>query len=726
VRRPLLILLAVAFGAAAVWLMRRPVPPPAQAPDAGQNVLLITIDTLRADAVGAYGNARAATPWIDRLAAGGLRFDRAHAHTVLTLPSHANILSGLYPQDHGVRDNAGFRFPAGSATLATALKERGYATAAFISAFPLDSRFGLARGFDVYDDGFLDATPHTPLLEQERRGTETVARARRWLDAHAAGRTFCWVHLYEPHAPYTAPEPFNSRFPNDPYGAEVAAADGALEPLLRPILESGPRGRTFVVLTADHGESLGEHGEATHGVFAYESTLRVPLVLYAPALLRPGVVAEEARHIDVLPTVLDAIGVPPPADLRGRSLLPAGAGREAGSPAATYFESLAPNLNRGWAPLRGVIRKDLKYIDLPIPELYDLRADPREAQNLAATRTAEARELHDLLETASTGRGRGSRGSRGSRGLRGLRGSREEGTADGSRVAETAEARERLRSLGYASASVPSRARYTENDDPKHLIGLDARLQEAVRLYTSGNMPGALALAQALVRERPDMRVAWMTLAQIQREAGTLDAAIGSLRRAHDLSPRDTETTALLGAYLTERGAAAEAVAVMTPDASADGADLQLLVALALAQARTGRYADAVATLERARAADPSSAMLFVDLGTVRLMANHADEARRDFEAAIAANPDLARAHSSLAAVNAEAGRTHDAIAGWREATRLDPAEYNRIFALGMSLARAGRNGPAAACLGFFAETAPPRLYGKEIAAARAWLAARH
>jgi len=179
VRRLFLLCLAVAV-AAIVWLTRSH---PSPAPEIPRSVLLITIDTLRADAVGAYGNARASTPWIDRLAAAGVRFDRAHAHNVLTLPSHANILSGLYPQDHGVHDNAGFRFPAAPMTLATALEARGYATAAFISALPLDSRFGLARGFDVYDDGFLDATPRTPLLEQERRGTETVARARRWLDA---------------------------------------------------------------------------------------------------------------------------------------------------------------------------------------------------------------------------------------------------------------------------------------------------------------------------------------------------------------------------------------------------------------------------------------------------------------------------------------------------------------------------------------------------------------
>jgi Flp pilus assembly protein TadD len=293
-------------------------------------------------------------------------------------------------------------------------------------------------------------------------------------------------------------------------------------------------------------------------------------------------------------------------------------------------------------------------------------------------------------------------------------------------VAESADARERLRSLGYVSASVPARARYTEQDDPKTLIGLDARLQQAVQLYTAGDRSRALAVAESLVRERPDMRIGWMTLGQIQRDAGTLDAAIVSLRRAHELAPHDAQTTALLGAYLTERGAAAEAIAVMTPDAGADGADLQLLVALGLAQARAGRQAEAVATLERARALDPSSAMLLVDLGTVHLMASQIDQARRDFEAALAANPGLARAHSSLAAVNAEAGRIHDALAGWREATRLDPTEYNRMFVLCMSLARAGRGDPAAACLGFFAETAPPAQYGQQIAAARAWLASRH
>ena len=304
--------------------------------DPGLSVLLVTIDTLRADALGAYGRAGAGTPWIDRLAQGGVRFEHAHAHNVVTLPSHANLLSGQYPLVHGVRDNSGFRFPADRPTLATLLKARGHRTAAFVSAFPLDSRFGLDRGFDLYDDRLGGAETRSSFLVPERRGYETVEAAGRWLRAQGESRAFGFVHLYEPHFPYQPPEPFASRFPGAPYEGEVSAADSSLEPLLKPILEAGDRGRTLVVVTSDHGEALGDHGEQTHGIFAYEATLRVPLILYAPRLLRPTVVSAPVRHVDVLPTVLDLLGQKPPADLDGRSLPPLIAG---GSPpaAASYF-----------------------------------------------------------------------------------------------------------------------------------------------------------------------------------------------------------------------------------------------------------------------------------------------------------------------------------------------------------------------------------------------------
>src|SRR5436309_3318282 len=348
--------------------------------EAGLDVVLVTIDTLRADALGASGNPAAATPWMDRLAREGVRFERAYAHNVVTLPSHANILSGRYPLEHGVRDNAGFRFPRGVDTLATLLKARGYRTGAFVSAFPLASQFGLAAGFDVYDDRFLSGDDGLGRRQEERPGARTVAAAREWLAGAGGAPSFLWVHLYEPHFPYRPPGALASRFAADPYAGEVAAADEALEPLPGPLLARGTEGRTLVILTGDHGESRGEHGEKTHGIFAYDATLHVPLLLYCPRLLRPGRVAEPVRHVDLLPTVVDALGLGVPDGLPGRSLLAAAVGREKPS-APVYFEALSGMMNRRWAPLYGVVRGRLKYIDLPIPELYDLLDDPREERN---------------------------------------------------------------------------------------------------------------------------------------------------------------------------------------------------------------------------------------------------------------------------------------------------------------------------------------------------------
>lgn len=646
------------------------------------DVLLITIDTLRADAIGAYGNPRAATPWIDRLAAAGVRFDAAHAHNVVTLPSHANILSGLYPTDHGVRDNAGFRLPTNVSTLATRLKDRGYATAAFVSAFPLASRFGLGRGFDVYEDSFVDARPRTPLLEQERAGVETVALARRWLDGHRGTPTFVWVHLFEPHAPYA-----------NGYGADVTAADAALEPLFGPVLSESGSNRTVVVLTADHGEALGEHGEETHGVFAYEGTLRVPLIVLAPGLTGGRVVTSPARHVDIAPTILEAVGAPADPQLRGHSLR-----ASAPSTTVTYFESLSPALNRGWAPLRGVARGTLKYIDLPIPELYDLSSDSGEQHNLAGARASDVQDLRGALEEFGPG-------------------------GKPARVAESADAAARLRSLGYTTGSAKLRDKYSEGDDPKRLVGLDSRLQEAVRLHVSGQGSQALAVARGIVTERPDMRVGWMTLAQIQRDGRDLDGAIASMRRAHAIDPDDAQTIALLGAYLTERGRPGDAITLLAPAATGDRADLQVLVTLGLAQAQAGRGEDAIATIQRAQRADPSNNRLLLELGTVQLVANRRAEARKTFELAVARNPGFARAYSSLGAIHVEDGRSADAVAAWREATRLDPAEFGRIFLLGISLARAQKTDAARACLTFFADHAPAASYGREIASARAWLA---
>jgi arylsulfatase A-like enzyme/Tfp pilus assembly protein PilF len=626
----------------ALWLGRRPVPFQEKA----RSVLLITVDTLRADAVGAYGKPDAGTPWMDRLAAAGVRFEEAHAHNVVTLPSHANILSGRHPFEHGVRDNAGFRFPAGMDTLATLLKAQGYATGAFVSAFPLDARFGLARGFDVYEDRFVDAQARPAFLEQERRGTETVALARRWLDTQGDRPVFCWVHLYEPHAPYRPPPELAARFADRPYQGEVAAADVALGPLLDPLLAAGREGRTLVVLTADHGESLGEHGEATHGIFAYEATLRVPLLVYAPRLVSPRVERAPARHVDLLPTILAALGVPVPAGLPGRDLLADGA-----EATPTYFEALAGQLGRGWAPLFGVIRDGKKYIDLPIAELYDLRTDPAEANNLAASssRTGALRSELGTFRSADHG----------------LR-----------RAVESAETREKLASLGYVGASAGATgAHVTEDDDPKRLIALDAMLQDVGSLYAAGDLPGALARCRELVSRRPQMGVSYLYLAHLERESGNLPAAVAALQKALATGPGDPTTLALLGAYLTESARAREAADLLETSARAADPDVDVLTTRGLALARAGRFDDALASLAKARAVSPQSAMVLVHEGTVRLLAGDPRRGRESFEEALRLNPNVARAHSSLGFLLAEGGQAEEALAHWKTAVALDPAE---------------------------------------------------
>lgn len=633
---------------------------------------------------------------MDRLAASGVRFDQARAHNVVTLPSHANILAGLSPLHHGVRDNSGFRFPDDRPTLATILKAHGYRTGAFVSAYPLDSRFGLNRGFDVYDDDFLDAVPGQHFLIQERNGVETVARARRWM---AAGPEpwFAWVHLYEPHYPYSPPEPIAARFRGSEYDGEVAAADAALAPLLEPILAETRSGRTLIVLTSDHGESLGEHGEATHGIFAYESTLRVPLILHLGQAGQGRVVTSPAWHTDLLPTILETLGFQVPPNIDGDSLVAQiQGGQRPADPA--YFEALSGTLNRGWAPLRGVVRDRFKFVDLPLPELYDLGADPREERNLAEAQRDRVSEMRALLAS--------------------VRG-REVGLT---RKFESAEARGRLASLGYVAGSGEVRAQYTDADDPKRLMNLDAILQEVMSLYAQGDLEAAVARCRDLIRERPSMSISLLYLAQLERERGDLPAAIDSLQKALALNPADTTTVATLGAYLTQAGRADEALRVLSSDGATGEEDEQVVVARALALATLRRFPEALDQLDWAARRNPAGARHLIESGTIHLMAGDNAKAQQTFERAVEINPDAARAHSSLGVIAAQGGNHDAAVRHWQRAVELDPREYDKLLALGVALARAGRPGAARPYLEFFVAFAPSTRYAADIDRARRWL----
>ncbi len=396
----------------------------------GANVLLVTLDTVRADRVGCYGGA-VATPALDRLAREGVRFAQASSPAPLTLPAHASLLSGLLPPAHGLRNNGAGAFPADRPTLATALAARGYRTAAFLGAFVLDRRFGLDRGFATYDDEIERGPDTAPSLEAERRGDQVVDRALAWLERPGENDQpfFLWVHLYDAHAPYAPPAPFRERHAGRPYDGEVAFADAQVGRLLAALDRLGLAGDTVVAVAADHGEALGEHGELTHGFFLYEPTLHVPLLLRAPGNFRGGTVVETPVGLaDLGPTlsglVEGGLAVAAPEGLAGRDLSAALLAGEEPPAADLYAETHYPEVF-GWSRLAALRRREVKYVDAPRPELYDLRRDPGEKTESFRQGGAAGIRRADRRDRASGGRAGGPGARRGERCASGEPGLRE-------------------------------------------------------------------------------------------------------------------------------------------------------------------------------------------------------------------------------------------------------------------------------------------------------------
>jgi arylsulfatase A-like enzyme/tetratricopeptide (TPR) repeat protein len=656
------------------------------------NLLLVTVDTLRADRVSAYSDRHVRTPNIDGLAARGVVFARAFGHCTTTLPAHTNIFLGTTPLYHGVHDNANFVVGEEFVTLAEHLKGSGYATAAFIGGFPLESRFGLDQGFDTYDDR-LDRMGPTPGDSWTRRAEAVIASALAWLEGRESP-WFLWVHLWDPHEPYSPPEPYKTRFADKPYDGEVAYVDDTLGELFGFLDRTGLDRSSLVLLTGDHGESLGEHGEATHGFLAYNATLEVPLIIAQPGLAH-RVVNDPVSHLDIFPTVCELLGVKTPGQAQGTSLLRAMKGK-AGVMRPIYFESHTPYYSMGWAPVTGFIDGDAKFIDSPVPEIYDLGKDPDEAVNLAAPATVEAKrkELGALVRSLSSGMAKSA-----------ARGSDRE-TVD------------RLRSLGYAAASpgggMSGRTAFGPEDDVKALLPFYNRAMAALSLFEAGKAGEAIEEAKAVIGARKNISTAYLNLAHFYKEEGRPADAAAVLRQGFEALPENYYIFLEYVTCLYEVGDFDTATGVFEgrrpPQVEFDPLVWNYAGLSAL---KKGDEKKARSCFEKALAIDNDSSISWYNLGNLDyfLFQSTGDGSRLDPAAgslrkAVALDPSNGPAHYVLGATLYQLGDYPGAVADLEGALALDPGIPEALYYLGLAYLRAGDVPKACARLREYRETA--------------------
>jgi choline-sulfatase len=650
---------------------------PAGVSPANLNLLLVTLDTTRADRIHAYGFAAIETPNLDRLAREGVLFEEAVAPAPLTLPAHSSIFTGQFPPGHGVRDNGGFFLDDSETTMAERLQARGFATGGFVGAYVLDHKWGIAQGFQTYFDDF-DLTKYQSLSlgSVDRPGNEVADHALAWLDKVGGSRFFGWVHFYDAHSPYTPPEPFKSRYANRPYIGEIAFVDSQVGRLLAYLDQHDLARNTIVVVMGDHGESLGEHGEGTHGFFVYQATMHVPLLIRAPYDAMAGRrVGDTVRSIDILPTVLELLGIKSPERLDGTSVVPlmTGARRELGL--AAYSEAVYPRFHFGWSDLRALTAGRYKYVAAPRPELYDLQQDPKEARNIYGERQALGDRMNQEL-VALEGRMSASAATPAAKG-----------------PAEVdPEARERLAALGYVGTFVTTtssdRAGLSDPKDKIQLFNLMTQARETAR-HDKESDEGLRAL-QRVVDEDPKVIDAWFMMGNEYYRRHEYTRAIERYKRALELKPDyDLVVINMANAYRA-LGRDEEAMVGYRRFMELDPKNAQIRFEAAQILIDNGKLQDAQAELTHALTLEPKLAAARNALGVVALRRGDAVAAERDIRAAIAEKPDVRLAHYNLALLAEQQGDLPRAIAEYTKEIELHANSYKAAFNLGRVYERVG------------------------------------
>ena len=617
-----------------------------------RRVILISIDTCRADHLGCYGFSGQTTPNIDAIANEGIVFENVVSPVPLTLPAHCSMLTGTVPPHHGVHDNFAYWLGHFNITLAEVLKETGFSTAAFVSAFVMDSEFGLDQGFGVYQDDLGHDERGAKL--NERRAGETTAIAMEWLERHRNENFFVFLHYYDPHSKYEPPEPFATTFADDLYSGEIAYTDYWVGQVTAKLKELGLFDSCLLVITSDHGEMLGEHGEKEHGYFIYQGAIKVPLIFKLPGQKRGRRVKETVGLVDIMPTICSLAGVQTRGAVHGEDLSVYFANRDAPKKDRDiYIESLYAT-RYGAGALLGVVSDRWKYIQTSRAELYDLTNNEGESRNLTDEQPALAQNLRERLKRIldqTTGRQE----------------------RDNKLVLDEV-TRRRLESLGYVGGVVEENFEFdTGKEDPKDLIDFHSANAKAIALIVEGRYAEARDLCQRMAQERPDVYVIYSNLARIAYEESKKQEAIGYMFESLRLKPEQAELHSNLGMLLAEENRQEEAIAHLRESLRLNPNQAGVHFALGNIFDAQGRLEDAAEHYTKVLEIEPGLAAAHNNLGSVFVRRGRLDEAFRHCIKAIEIDPNLAEAQYNLGNVIFMRGRFNEAVMHYEKALQLRP-----------------------------------------------------
>ncbi|HMA53559.1 MAG TPA: sulfatase-like hydrolase/transferase, partial [Acidobacteriota bacterium] len=623
------------------------------------NVIVITLDTTRADRLPCYGRPDLVTPTLDTFAARGVRFEKCFAQTPLTLPSHTTLMTGTLPLFHGIRDNGGFFVPQKLETMAELFKGRGYETSAFIAAYVLDSKWGLNQGFDTYFDKFdLSKFKRISLGTVQRPANDVLDQALPWLEERKDKKFFAWLHLYDPHSPYEPPPPYDKLYADRPYLGEIAFADSQIARLWSWLESNGLLEKTFIVFAGDHGESLGEHEEQSHGFFVYQAAIHVPLIIVTPFPKLQGVVSPEVTTLaDVLPTVCDMTGLPVPAAVQGKSLIPTFFGRHRKDTPLAYSETYYPRFHYGWSDLKSVQDARYKLILAPVPELYDVVADPREQKNLVYL---EKKVYERMNAEAEAFIGRGGRNAY---------------EMDTSKIDE--ETRQKLAALGYVgSFTDPAKLKGKTLGNPREKIGVFNRLSEAREMGLDGKVDEAVKIIQEIIATDPDVTDAYFSIGNIYFQAQKYREAVSYFKQVLGRKPDDSFAAINIALSYEAMGKFDEGETFLLDYIKKGFSDPQLYFMLGNMNYIQKRYDQAVPYFEKCLAANAESAASHSLLGAIDLVKDDLSGAEEHFRQAAEISPRLASLHFFKAELAEKRGRNDDAEAEYLKELEISPKHF--------------------------------------------------